>query len=69
MEYYKDNNISRTTHDILSAEQLSENITICKIIWTNFDSEGKEAGKETNCYILSGNGKEFTIISLIPITA
>ncbi len=62
---YEKMNISRAVPNVLSEEQLSKTITVCKVLWTNFDKEGKEVGRETNFYTLSKKDGDYRISGLI----
>lgn len=62
---YKKLNIVRTIPEIVKEEQLSKTITLCKICWKNYNSEGTEVQSETNAYILSHTNKGYKIVGLI----
>lgn len=62
---YKKQNIAKTVPKIISEEQLSENVIVCKVNWKNYDSAGKEVSEETNFYILSKKKDELKITGLI----
>jgi len=49
----------------LTEEQLSKNIWVSKILWTNADQAGNVVANETNFYILSDDGNGMKIIGLI----
>lgn len=50
---YEAQQIKRAVPEVLSDEQLSENIFISKVRWKNYGDTGKEVACETNFYILS----------------
>ncbi|RAW02346.1 DUF6841 family protein [Pseudochryseolinea flava] len=62
---YAAQNIVKAVPITLTEEQLSKNIWVSKVIWTNSDSEGKVVANETNFYILSDEGEGMKIIGLI----
>lgn len=62
---YEKMNISRTNPKVLSEEQLSKTLFVAKVLWSNYDKDGKLVGEETNFYILSKSKEEFKISGLI----
>ncbi|MET0244082.1 MAG: hypothetical protein ABW174_11470 [Flavitalea sp.] len=68
VKQYADKKIANTRAEILEQDQLSKTIEVAKVKWSNFDINGKDAGGETNFYILS-NGEDGLKISGLIIMA
>lgn len=68
MKSYKDRDINRTVPEILSEDQLSENMAVCKVSWSNIDSSGKETSQESNFYIISNTSGELKFAGLIHVS-
>lgn len=68
MKAYKDKDINKTVPKILSEDQLSENMAVCKVLWSNIDSSGKEASQEANFYIISKTSGDLKFTGLVHVT-
>lgn len=64
---YESSGIKKSVPQIVSEDRLSEKITVCKVLWKNYDASGKEVAQETNFYILSKTGNGLKISGLIII--
>lgn len=62
---YADQGISKAVSKVLSEEQVSETIYLCKVLWENYDSLDTQVSNETNYYILAQKDKEFNIVGLV----
>lgn len=62
---YASQGISKAVSKILSEEQVSETIYLCKVLWENYDSWDTQISNETNYYILAQKDKEFNIVGLV----
>ena len=62
---YKKMNIDTASPQILTEDQLSEKVLVCKVLWQNKDKSGQEVGAETNFYILSDNDGSLHISGLV----
>jgi limonene-1,2-epoxide hydrolase len=62
---YADQGISKAVSKVLSEEQVSETIYLCKVLWENYDSWDTQVSNETNYYILAQKDKEFNIVGLV----
>src|SRR5690606_31359704 len=49
---YEKSNIIKSVPEILTEDQLSETIAVCKVNWKNYDESDNEVAQETNFYIL-----------------
>lgn len=65
---YRKQGVVNTVPEIISEEQMSNTIRICKVQWNNFNTSGKKAGSETNFYILSQTPDGLKISGLIIMT-
>lgn len=68
IEPYKAQNISKSVPQILSEEKLSKTISICKVLWKNYDASDGEVAQETNFYILTESKEGLKINGLILIS-
>lgn len=62
---YADQGIDKTVLKVLSEEQVSETIYLCKVLWENYDRWDTQVSNETNYYILAQKDKEFNIVGLV----
>ncbi|WP_374950920.1 hypothetical protein [Mucilaginibacter sp.] len=62
---YQAQGITKSIPEILSEEQVSKTITVCKVVWTNYDKADKQTSSETNIYILSQAKDDLKISGLI----
>lgn len=62
---YEKLDIKKSVPQIVSEDRLSEKITVCKVLWKNYDSSDKLVAQETNFYILSKTGDGLKINGLI----
>lgn len=62
---YADQGISKAVSKVLSEDQVSETIYLCKVLWENFDNWDTQVSNETNYYILTQKDKEFNIVGLV----
>jgi len=62
---YEKSKIVRTMPEIISEEHLSKKVTICKVLWKNYDGSDKMIAEETNFYILFKEISGYKIDGLI----
>ena len=62
---YASQKITRVEPTILTEERVSDTITVCKVLWENYNDADELVSKETNHYILSEKDRGFSIVGLI----
>lgn len=65
---YEKSNIIKSVPEILTEDQLSETIAVCKVNWKNYDESDNEVAQETNFYILRRVKDELKICGLVIMT-